>query len=107
MKKGRPGFRMTVLAEPHRAQEFALKLMLETSAFGVRMHDCRRLKLRRECVDIQTAYGSITIKHGWLGDECLQSVPEFESCRKAAELAGVTVREVYEAAHAAALRRRD
>jgi uncharacterized protein (TIGR00299 family) protein len=107
MKKGRPGFRITVLAEPHRAQEFAYMIMRETSAFGVRMHECRRLKLRRECIDIQTAYGPITIKHGWLGEECLQSAPEFESCRRAAELAGVTVREVYQAAQAAALRRRD
>jgi hypothetical protein len=106
MKKGRPGFRITVLTEPARAEEFARMLMRETSAFGVRMHDCRRLKLRRECVEVQTAYGSVSVKHGWLGDECLQSVPEFESCRQAAESSGATVREVYLAAQAAALRKR-
>lgn len=106
MKKGRPGFRITVLTEPPRAEEFARMLMRETSAFGVRMHDCRRLKLRRECVEVQTPYGSITVKLGWLGTECLQSVPEFESCRHAAESSGVPVRDVYLAAQAAALRKR-
>lgn len=106
MKKGRPGFRITVLTEPARAEEFARMLMRETSAFGVRMHDCRRLKLRRECVEVQTTYGSITVKLGWLGDECLQSVPEFESCRHAAESSGIPVREVYLGAQAAALRKK-
>jgi uncharacterized protein (TIGR00299 family) protein len=102
MKKGRPGFRLTVLAEPARADEFARMILRETSAFGVRMHDCRRMKLRREMTTEQTPFGSITIKRGWLGSELLQAAPEFESCRLAAEATGVPVRQVYEAALRAA-----
>ena len=98
MKKNRPGFRLTVLAEPARADEFARMILRETSAFGVRMHDCRRLKLRREIVTVETPWGSVALKKGWLGAELAQAAPEFESCREAAEKAGVPVREVYEAA---------
>ncbi|HVE15939.1 MAG TPA: LarC family nickel insertion protein, partial [Chthoniobacterales bacterium] len=101
MKKGRPGLRLTVLTEPARADEFARLILRETTAFGVRMHDCRRLKLRREIVDVETPFGPIAVKHGWLGDELAQSTPEFESCRQAAEKSGTPVRVVYAAAIAA------
>ena len=68
------------------------------------MHDCRRIKLRREMTSVETPFGPVAIKLGWLGDECVQAAPEFESCRAAAEAAGATVREVYLAAQAAATR---
>jgi uncharacterized protein (TIGR00299 family) protein len=102
MKKNRPGFRLTVLAEPARADEFARIILRETTAFGVRMHDCRRLKLRREIAIVETPYGPIEIKKGWLGDDLIQNSPEFESCRAAAEKSGTSVRDVYHAAIVAA-----
>lgn len=102
MKKSRPGFRLTVLTEPARADEFARMILCETSAFGVRMHDCRRVKLRREMTSVETTFGPVAIKNGWLGGELVQSAPEFESCRLAAEANGVPVRRVYEAASRAA-----
>jgi uncharacterized protein (DUF111 family) len=101
MKKGRPGFRLTALVEPARADEFARLLLRETSAFGIRMHDCRRMKLRREMTTVETPFGPVAIKLGWLGDERVQAAPEFESCRAAASAAGVSVRDVYLAALAA------
>jgi uncharacterized protein (TIGR00299 family) protein len=104
MKKGRPGFRLTALVDPPRADEFARLILRETSAFGVRMHECRRIKLRREMTSVETPFGPIAVKLGWLGDERVQAAPEFESCRAAAEAAGATVREVYLAAQAAATR---
>ncbi len=98
MKKGRPGFQLTVLTVPARADEFAAMILRETSAFGVRMHDCRRIKLRREMTSVETPYGPIALKLGWLGDELVQAAPEFESCRQGAETHGVSIRQVYEAA---------
>jgi uncharacterized protein (TIGR00299 family) protein len=104
MKKSRPGFRLTALVDSPRADEFAHLILRETSAFGVRMHECRRIKLRREMTSVETPFGLVAIKLGWLGDERVQATPEFESCRAAAEAAGATVREVYLAAQAAATR---
>jgi uncharacterized protein (DUF111 family) len=104
MKKGRPGFHLTVLTEPARADEFARLILRETTAFGVRMHDCRRMKLRREIVDVETPFGPIAVKHGWLSDELIQSTPEFESCRQAAAKASTPVRVVYAAVIAALTR---
>lgn len=104
MKKGRPAFQLTVLTEPSRAEEFARAILRETSAFGVRLHTCERLKLRREVVAVDTSHGPVEIKRGWLGGELVQASPEFESCRAVAERAGVSVRDVYLEAQSAAAR---
>lgn len=104
MKKGRPAFQLTVLAEPSRAEEFARAILRETSAFGVRMHTCERLKLRREMVTVDTSHGPVEVKRGWLGGELVQASPEFESCRSVAESAGVSVRDVHLEAQSAAAR---
>jgi len=98
MKKNRPGFVLTVLASEENAAELARIILSETSAFGVRMHRVRRMKLRREFRDVETPYGFVRIKLGFLGDELVQAAPEYESCREAAAKAGVSVRDVHLAA---------
>ncbi len=98
MKKNRPGFVLTVLANEESASELARIILSETSAFGVRMHRARRMKLRREFRDVETPYGPVRIKLGFLGDELVQAAPEYESCRETARIAGVSVRDVHLAA---------
>ncbi len=98
MKKNRPGFVLTVLASEEKAAELGRIVLTETSAFGVRMHRSRRMRLRREFRDVETPYGPVRIKLGFLGDELVQAAPEYESCREAAAKAGVSVRDVHLAA---------
>jgi len=40
----------------------------------------------------------VRIKLGFLGDELVQSVPEYSSCFEVAKAAGVSVKDVYVAA---------
>ncbi len=98
MKKNRPGFVLTALCAEEKTEELSRILLTETSAFGVRIHKTRRYKLRREFREIETPYGPVTIKLGFLGDDLVQAAPEFESCRAVAEKAGVSVRDVHLAA---------
>ncbi len=98
MKKNRPGFMLTVLATEETASELARIILTETSAFGVRMDRKRRMKLRREFREVETPYGPVRIKLGFLGDEMVQAAPEYESCREAAKRAGVSVKDVHLAA---------
>jgi uncharacterized protein (TIGR00299 family) protein len=98
MKKGRPGFVLTVLCDLEKTDEMARILLTETSAFGVRIHQARRFKLRREFREVETPYGMVTIKLGFLGDELVQASPEFESCLAVADAAGVSLRDVHLAA---------
>ncbi len=104
MKKNRPGFQLTVLCEPDLEPKLSRWILTHTSAFGVRMHECRRRKLAREIVTVQTSYGEISIKLGYLDGHCVQASPEFESYSNAATAHGVPVWEVYlEALRAAAV----
>ncbi len=98
MKKNRPGFVLTVLCTEEKSSELARILLTETTAFGVRMHRAQRLKLRREFQVRETPYGPVRIKLGLLGDELVQAVPEYESCREVARRAGVSVKDVHVAA---------
>lgn len=98
MKKNRPGVLVTVLCPPERAEEFAHRLLVETSTFGVRQTVARRLKLRRDWISVDTPYGPIEVKEGWLGDRRVQQSPEFASCLQAARRHGVPLRRVYTAA---------
>jgi pyridinium-3,5-bisthiocarboxylic acid mononucleotide nickel chelatase len=98
MKKNRPGVVLTVLCVEENASELARILLRETTTFGVRMHRAGRLKLRRELHVRETPYGSVRIKMGFLGDELVQAMPEYESCREVAQRAGVSVRDVHIAA---------
>ncbi|MEI8312703.1 MAG: nickel pincer cofactor biosynthesis protein LarC [Verrucomicrobiota bacterium] len=98
MKKNRPGFVLTALCDLDKTDDISRILLTETSAFGVRIHTAKRYKLRREFRDVETPYGPVRIKLGFLGEDLVQASPEFESCRAAAELAGVSVRDVHIAA---------
>ena len=98
MKKNRPGFQLTVLCDTKKTEGMARLILRETTSFGVRIQCVRRLKLRREFQNIETSYGSVRVKLGYLGGSLVQVSPEFESCRSASERSGVPLREVYLAA---------
>ena len=98
MKKNRPGVLLTVLCANADADTFSELILRETTAFGVRRTTAERRKLRRESKTVKTKFGEVTVKIGHLNKLVIQASPEFESCRKVARSAGVTVREVYEAA---------
>jgi len=98
MKKNRPGVLLTVLCASSDADKFSEMILRETSTFGVRRQLTERRKLRREFTTVKTSFGEVTVKIGKLDGKIVQAAPEFESCRKVADTAKVSLKEVYEAA---------
>ncbi len=98
MKKNRPGVLLTVLCAAADADKFSEKMLRETSAFGVRRTLSERRKLQREFVTVKTTFGDVTVKLGKLNGKVVQVTPEYESCKKVAEQAKVSLKTVYEAA---------
>jgi len=98
MKKNRPGVLLTVLCAASEADRFSELILRETTAFGVRRTLAERRKLQRRSKDVKTAFGKVAVKVGTLNGRVVQASPEFESCRATAERAGVSTREVYDAA---------
>ncbi len=98
MKKNRPGLILTVMARTGDAARVAEMVLRHTTAFGVRLREEDRLVLDREMVEVETRYGRVAVKVGRMRGEIVRAAPEFESCRRVAEVAGVPVREVFDAA---------
>jgi uncharacterized protein (TIGR00299 family) protein len=104
MKKNRPGVMLTLLCAEAEADSFSEMILRETGTFGVRRHSAQRRKLRREFSSVKTPFGEVKLKLGRLDGKILHATPEFESCKSLAEKAGVTLKEVYDAAAQAAKR---
>jgi hypothetical protein len=95
MKKNRPGTRLTVVAEPSAAERLALTILRESSAIGVRMHETRRMKLRREPATVQTDFGEASVKLIYEGKKLLRITPEHSVCQKLAKTTGRPLPEIY------------
>jgi uncharacterized protein (TIGR00299 family) protein len=100
MKKNRPAYMLSVLVEPDSPPEQACREILfsQTSTFGIRQTRMDRTKLARTQTVVQTPYGPIRVKVGRLGDQVLQSQPEYEDCREAARRTNQSLTEIRRAA---------
>jgi uncharacterized protein (TIGR00299 family) protein len=102
MKKGRPGHLLRVLAAPDHARTLGGIVLAETTTLGVRQYDVTRTALGRRLVDVQTAFGPVTVKIAEDESGVLSISPEFEPCRVLAQRHGVPVKRVIAAAQNAA-----
>jgi len=98
MKKNRPGVTVTVLCQAADIEKIEQVLFRETGTLGVRRWPVSRHKLNRRPHTVETSYGPIAGKLGWMPGLEPSFSPEFEACRKAAEAKGVPLKDVYEAA---------
>ncbi len=98
MKKGRPATKLSLLAAPDLRESLIQVVLRETTTFGVRCHTVERSKLARDFVEVQTRWGTVRAKRGYMDGEPIKAVPEYEDCKHIAEGHGVPFRRVYEEA---------
>ena len=98
MKKNRPGVKLSVLCRERDIRPVEAILFAETTTLGVRRWPVSRHVLDRRPHQVQTEWGAIEGKIGWLSGEPPRFSPEFESCRRMAAERDVPLREVYEMA---------
>jgi uncharacterized protein (TIGR00299 family) protein len=99
MKKGRPGFTIRVLAADAQRERLAQLMLQESTTLGVRMHRVERMTLPREEREVETQYGPIRVKVAFDREgKIINLMPEYESCRQAAEKKKVPLKEVYQEA---------
>jgi uncharacterized protein (TIGR00299 family) protein len=101
MKKNRPGVMVSVLCNDAKIPAMEEILFRETTTLGVRRYPVSRHKLKRRNVEVDTAFGMIRGKLGWLENRLPTFSPEYDDCARVASAASVALREVYDAAHAA------
>ena len=101
MKKNRPGVKLSVLCRLADVEAMEAILFEETTTLGVRRWTAHRRVLPRQAHQVQTAWGPVEGKVGWLAAQRAHFAPEFESCRRIALEHRVPLRDVYEAAQKA------
>ena len=94
MKKGRPGTRIEVLADPRLADALAALLLRESSTIGVRQHLVQRLALPREHHDVVVFGQPVGLKTVRLADGSRRAKPEFDDVVRAAAATGRTMAEI-------------
>ena len=95
MKKGRPATQITVLCPTARRDALIKLLLTETTTFGVRLSSADRVKLRRDFTQIETQWGAIQAKCGYLNGTLIKTIPEYEDCKRLAEQHNVPLQQVY------------
>lgn len=97
MKKNRPGVLLTVLSPQTLIQKLEQIVFRETGTLGIRRWPVSRHKMERKPHVVNTPWGPLEGKLGWIAGQLPSFSPEFESCSKIAAANSVPLREVYEA----------
>ena len=95
MKKNRPGTKLEILSDFSKKDEIINYIFKNTSTFGIRVEEVHRYCLKREMDFVNTKYGKITVKKGFLGDKIIKVSPEYESCKVVAKENNVELIKVY------------
>ena len=103
-KKGRPAYLLTVLCDEAKKDTLAEVVFRGSTTFGIRYRVERRFCLDRTWKQVATPWGNVRVKIGQYNGAVTSMAPEYEDCRQAAEAHAVSVRAVYDAAHAAAVK---
>src|SRR5512133_2874595 len=101
MKKNRPGTMLGVIAFRRDEGALAELILRETTTLGMPVLPIGRHETVRDFKQIQTAYGSLTVKQKVLNGKVIHSVPEYDECVRLANENGVSLAEIYTSAHKA------
>jgi uncharacterized protein (TIGR00299 family) protein len=94
MKKNRPGVLLSAIAPVAALAAIEDVLFRETHTFGIRRHLAQRHKLKREATTVDTPWGPVKGKLGWLDGKPAVFTPEYEDCARVARERGVALHEV-------------
>jgi uncharacterized protein (DUF111 family) len=101
MKKNRPGVLLSVIAAESTLPALEEILFRETTTFGIRRYPVSRHKLQRKTCTVETPWGPVQGKLGWLEGRPPMFSPEYEDCARVARQHGVPLRDVFEQAQRA------
>ena len=92
MKKGRPGFLLTILCQDRDRERLAELTFRETTTLGIRWSRWRRWVLDREMKEVDTEFGVIRVKIARFRGQVVNVWPEYEDLRKIAEATGTPLK---------------
>jgi len=94
MKKGRPGFVLSIIADPAHSWEIKKCVLDETTSIGLRFRREKRITLPREKGMVNTLWGKVMVKRVETPSGSVL-YPEYEDCRRVALENKVPLKDVY------------
>lgn len=79
MKKGRPGVILSALSSEEKKNEITDFILKNTSTFGVRLSSVKRRILQRDFSYLNTEYGRVKVKNGYINGKKIKSKFEYSS----------------------------
>ena len=104
MKKGRPAFKISAIADIAARERLVDLLYRETTTFGVRATSIEKDEALREWVEVDVEGHAVRVKIARRGPEVVTIAPEYEDAHRAAMATGMPLKAVYGRAEAAARR---
>lgn len=101
MKKGRPGIRLEVLADPGRADALEAMILRDSTTIGVRRYAVGRGVLPREIRPVEVGGHVVRVKVVTLPDGSTRAKPEADDVERVSAATGMTARDVAAAARSA------
>jgi hypothetical protein len=95
MKKTRPAITIRVLSGLSTAANLEQILLTETSTLGVRKYQVQKRMLQRNSKTIDTKWGSVSVKIGYLDGKAIKSKPEYNDCLLLSKKNNVPINDVY------------
>jgi uncharacterized protein (TIGR00299 family) protein len=106
MKRNRPATMLGVMVDEDKLDPALGILFSETTTIGVRMYPVERRKLDREEGAVDTVYGPVQVKIAKLAGRVMNVAPEYRDCLRIAKEKNIPLKDVYQAALAAAVQRK-
>jgi hypothetical protein len=107
MKRNRPAVMLSLMVDESKLDGALGILFSETTTIGVRMHPVERRKLDREESSVETPFGPVQVKIARWDGRVMNVAPEYRDCLRIAEEKNVPLKDVYQAALAAAIQRKN
>ncbi len=93
MKKGRPGFVLSVLTPETLLDKISTEILSQTTTLGMRVSYNRRIKVKRELKTVKTTFGDVKVKESNI-DGKLRVAAEYDECKRIGDALSLPVIEV-------------
>lgn len=94
MKNNRPGVCLSVICPAGDIAKFEQLIFVNTGTYGIRRQILQRTKLARRITTVDTRYGKIRIKTGFLDGKLITAKPEYADCAAAAKQHNTSIKMV-------------
>ncbi len=95
MKKGRPGFSMSVLCDPIKKWHVMEIIFRESTTLGLRIGSVQREIAQRRWTDVDVGGETVRVKIGSRNGDVITIAPEFEDVLAATRSTGLPMKEIY------------